>query len=171
MSLKNILANVNLKNVSRGYAWYPVTTLFNNEESYISNVKSSVQGTKLEPYIEGYYVPIKYIGETRKDKHDKEVRKIRKVLGAYSRYVFVKCIMTSEIWTLLRTTPGCAVVLAAGGFPIAISDEEMEKIQKVQSPEGLTPKELLELGKNVGFDMRKVKKPLVTDEDFNTDFT
>ena len=39
MSLKNILANVNLKNVNRGYAWYPVTTLFNNEESYISNVK------------------------------------------------------------------------------------------------------------------------------------
>lgn len=172
MSTRSLLASVNLSHVRRDYAWYTVATLFNCEESYIRNLKDAMAGAGLSDYVQEYYVPLKFIQEKKKGKDGKPVKKVRKVKGDYSGYVFVKCILTARVWNFLRTTKGVAVVLTSGGFPDEISQEEIDKIRAHQAPEGFNAGELCKLQVQLCDEYKfEVTKPELLDSDFNTDFT
>jgi len=164
MPTRNLLANVDLSCVKRDYAWYTVTTLFNCEESYIRNLKESVDGLGLAPYIKECYIPMQYV---------KKDGKIRKLKGDFSRYVFVKCILTAKVWNLLRTTSGAAVVLTTSGIPTEVSEEEIRTIRQENAPVGLSEEEERELREQLikEYRYKGFQKPVVTDADFNTDFT
>lgn len=164
MPTKNLLVNVDLSSVKRDYAWYTVTTLFNCEESYIRNLKESIDGLGIAPYFKECYIPIQYV---------KKDGKVKKLKGDFSRYVFVKCILTAKVWNLLRTTSGAAVVLTTGGVPVEVSDREIDSIRAETAPVGLDPQEEQELRERLiqEYRYKGFKKPVVTDEDFNTDFT
>ena len=174
MAQKAKLSSVNLSNVKRDYAWYAVVTLFNYEQAYINNVKQAVSGTALKKLIKEYYVPIKYIKETIKKEDGTTKEKIRKQKGCYSNYVFIKCVMTSQIWNLLRTTTGVAVILTTSGFPTEISEEEIKKIRFDQRSEGFSPSEIQEMidENNRNYVMKVNLDGVDLDESkFNTDFT
>lgn len=132
---KVILGSVDLTNVSPDFCWYSIVTRFNYEEMYINNIIQAVDGTDLQALIEDYYVPIKYIKDTD------EKKKIHKIKGCFSNYVFIKCKMTDRLWNLLRTTTGVAVVLSTGGIPVAISEEDINDIKEKQKIEGFESKE------------------------------
>lgn len=164
MSIKKLLANVNLTSVKRDYAWYTVATMFNCEESYIRNLKDAVSGAEIEDYISEYFVPFKYVKEEGSTK-------IKKLKGDYSGYVFVKCILTSKVWNTLRATQGCAVVLTTGGIPHEVSEESINLIREQVKPVGLSDDELAELNKELDRRYKcMVLPPVVSDSDFNTDF-
>ena len=151
MAQKAKLSSVNLSNVKRDYAWYAVVTLFNYEQAYI-----------------------KYIKETIKKEDGTTKEKIRKQKGCYSNYVFIKCVMTSQIWNLLRTTTGVAVILTTSGFPTEISEEEIKKIRFDQRSEGFSPSEIQEMidENNRNYVMKVNLDGVDLDESkFNTDFT
>jgi len=139
---KNQLGSVDLSGVENKYHWYPVVTLFNHEEAFARNFKEAVTGTSLESLVNEVYVPTKLSKEmvTLKDGTKKE--RIHHKLGAYSNYVFVRCILTESLWNRLRTTSGVAVILSTGGIPSPIADKEIKKIKEQQKPEGFSKTEL-----------------------------
>ena len=165
MSVKNLLVAVNLSDVKRDYAWYTVATMFNCEESYIKNLKATIAGTGLADYVEEYFVPIQYEKVAKSDK-------IKKRRGEYSGYVFVKCILTADVWTVLRTTQGVAVVLTAGGSPVEISGDAVEVIRKQNAPKGFAPDELALLNKrlNKEYKCSGIVKPALQETDFKASF-
>lgn len=165
MSTRKLLANVNLSNVNRDYAWYTITTLPNNEESYIRNLKDKFMSEGLTDYVKEYYVPIRYV-------KNPETNTIRKQKGDYSGYVFVKCILTSRVWHILRTTRGALVVLTAGGYPVETTPDQINRIRQQNAPEGFTNDEAFELKKKLyaEYKCKGVVKPALSDADFNTDF-
>ena len=55
---------------------------------------------------------------------------IQKVKGALSNYIFIKCVLDEGLWNLLRTTTGVAVIPTTGGFPVAISEQEIKKMKE-----------------------------------------
>lgn len=140
-----VLGKVDLSNVPNKYRWYTIVTQFNYEAKYIQNVKEAVEGTELEKYISDYYIPIKYtkkqvtlVDGTKKDK-------IHKVKGAFSNYVFIKCILTERIWNLLRGTTGVAVIPTVGGIPQCLTQYDIDKIKEEYAPEGFSEEELKKL--------------------------
>lgn len=145
----NKLALIDLSQVRQDFIWYAVVTQFNHEESFVRNVVEGASGTFLQDYIQQCYIPIKYIKEKVVQKDGTLKDKIHKVKGCYSNYVFVKCIMTSEVWNFLRTRSGAAVILSTGGYPTEISPEEIEKIHKQQAPEGFDTEGTKEILKKV----------------------
>ena len=166
MSIKKQLAVTDLSDVKRDYAWYTVATLFNCEESSIRNIKASVAGMGLQDYVKEYFVPLRYA----KKKGETKIRKIR---GDYAGYAFIKCIMTATMWNLLRSASGVAVVLSSGGVPVEASDEAIDKIRQQCTPIGLSPREQEDVRRwnEKQYICKDVVKPLLYDEDFNTDFT
>lgn len=143
------LALIDLSQVKDEYIWYAVVTQFNHEESFVRNVVEGASGTFLQDYIKECYIPIKYTKEKVVQKDGTLKDKIHKVKGCYSNYVFVKCIMNSEVWNFLRTRSGAAVILSTGGYPTEISQEGIDKIRKQQTPEGFGKEELTEIMKKV----------------------
>ena len=135
MAKKITLGSVDLENISPDFCWYPIVTRFNYEEMYINNIIQAVDGTDLQELISDYYVPIKYI------KDSDEKKRVHKIKGCYSNYVFVKCKMTDRLWNLLRTTTGVAIVLSTGGIPVPISESEMNRMKEDQKIEGFESEE------------------------------
>jgi transcription antitermination factor NusG len=124
-----------------------LVTKFNYEEKAIENIQESIAGTELTDFIIDYYVPIKYTKERIKLADGEFKTKIHKTKGALSNYIFVKCILTETVWNLLRTTSGVAVIPTVGGFPVPISEQELNKIKEQQKPEGFTDEEIEKLEK------------------------
>ena len=145
------LALIDLGQVKQDFVWYAVVTQFNHEESFARNVVEGASGTFLQNYIQQCYIPIKYAKEKVVQKDGTVKDKIHKVKGCYSNYVFVKCIMNSEVWNFLRTRSEAAVILSTGGYPTEISPEEIEKIYEQQAPEGFDKEERAEIMKKVDF--------------------
>ena len=143
---KIILGSVNLSNVSPDYEWYPIVTGYNMEEQYVRNIMDAVSGTWYEPLIAEYYIPIKYTVANPQEVHDGlEKPKIKKEKGCYSSYVFVRCKMNEQLWTLLRTTTGASVIITTGGIPVPTTDEEIENIRLTQAPQNFEVNEAVSL--------------------------
>ena len=140
-----VLGKVDLSNVPQKYKWYVVVTKFNYEQKYIKNVREAVAGTDLEHLISDYYIPIKYTKETVTLADGTKKDKIHKVKGAFSNYIFVKCILTERIWNLLRETTGIAVIPNVGGIPKWLEQSDINKIKQKYMPEGFSKEELEKL--------------------------
>ena len=147
MFKKNVLYKVDLSNVSSDYCWYALVTQFNYEEKCIENIQDAVHGTDLEDKIADYYIPIKYSKEVLTLADGTQKDKVHKVKGAFSNYIFVKCILTEKMWNTLRTITGVAVIPTVGGVPTSVSDEEIQNMKNTQKPEGFTEEELKEFEK------------------------
>lgn len=139
--LKN-LGSVDLRNVKRDYAWYTVATQFNYEEAYVRGLCAGAASMGLEKYIAECYLPIKHVKKATSAKDGTTKVKETKVKGSFSSYVFVRCILTSRVWNLLRITKGAAVVLTAGGIPVEVPPEGIDKIRSQQAPEGYSNDEI-----------------------------
>lgn len=142
MAKKVILGNVDLSEVSQTPCWYTLVTQFNYEEKAVNNICDAIDGTDFADKVENFYIPIKYSKEVVHLADGSTKNKIHKVKGALSNYIFIKCVLDEGLWNLLRTTTGIAVIPTTGGFPVAISEQEIKKMKEKQAPEGFTPDEL-----------------------------
>lgn len=145
MAKKVLLGNVDLSNVSDKPQWYTLVTAFNYEEKAVNNICDSINGTIYEESVEDFYIPIKYSKERVRLADGTFKDKVHKVKGALSNYVFIKCVLDEGLWNLLRTTTGIAVIPTTGGYPVALLDEEINKMKEQQAPEGFSKDELIEL--------------------------
>lgn len=121
---------IDLEGQPTEHSWYPVVTKYNYEQAYVSDVIKGLEAKGLQDKIIDWVVPIRedieiVVTKTGKEKEKKVKEKI------YPNYVFVKAIMNEEVWDYLRTRSGASTVLAPGGIPCCISEEEIEKIKEL----------------------------------------
>lgn len=120
---------INLQGVPKNPAWYTVVTKFNYEQKYakdlLAGLKNSPAGNKIFEVV----VPFKEYREIIKDNKGKEKEKItfEKIMPLY---VFVKAEMDDHVWNYLRNTSGAATILAAGGIPLVMTEQEIFKIKE-----------------------------------------
>ena len=143
MGLAQKLASVDLSNVSPDFAWYTVVTEFNHSHVYVKNVQDILKGSPFKSYIKDFFIPPpKLSRSTRTLANGNTKTTVHKSRGDLADYVFVKCKLTEETWDILRTTSGCKIILTVGGFPVAISDEEIKRMKETMHPQGFTKEEL-----------------------------
>jgi len=145
MAKKVILGAVDLSDVPYEYQWYTLVTQFNYEEKVLENIKDALSSMNLQKYVTDCFVPIKYKKETVTLANGTTKEKIKKLKGSFSNYIFLKCILTDAMWNTLRTTTGIAVIPTVGGIPVAVTEQEINNIKRLQAPEGFSNKELEEL--------------------------
>ena len=165
------LGSVDLSEVENKHCWYPVVTLYNHEENFARNLKDAITDSPLESLVSEIYVPVKISKEMVKLKDGSSKAKNHRQLGAYSGYVFVRCILTEALWNLLRNTTGVAVVLSTGGIPSPITSTEIKKIKKQQKPEGFSQSELKKMAEEYKrkYIVTELKEDSIAEELLNVD--
>ena len=128
MAQKMPPAIIDLSSCPTTAAWYTVVTNYNYEKKYAGDLLKGLKNSGLEGLILDVVVPIKeteYTVQLKSGKTSKKVQ-IEKVMPLY---VFVKAVMNERVWDYLRTTTGAHTVLAAGGCPSIMNDNDILKIK------------------------------------------
>jgi transcription antitermination factor NusG len=129
MGQKMPMVAINLQSVPKKPAWYTVVTKFNYEQKYAKDLLAGLKNSPAGDSIFEVVVPFKEHKEIVKDSKGKEKEKvtIEKIMPLY---VFVKAEMNDYVWNYLRNTAGAATILAAGGIPLVMTEQEITKIKE-----------------------------------------
>ena len=120
---------INLDCLPQEPVLYTITTQYNCEESYIRHMVEGWKGNMLDEVIVDWFAPVKTTTKTTITKTGKEsVRVVKEKI--YPNYAFVKAIMSEQVWDYLRTRNGVSTILAPGGTPPFMYDEEVEKMRE-----------------------------------------
>lgn len=108
--------------------WYVVHTYSGYENKVKANIEKSVENRGIGNVIQAVEVPLEDVVE-EKNGVEKVVK--RKV---FPGYVVIKMIMNDESWFIVRNTRGVTGFVGPGSKPVALSDEEVEKmgVEKVR---------------------------------------
>lgn len=109
--------------------YYIIVTMFNYEQKFVRDVHTSLENSGTEYLIEDIYIPMtsydkKYINSKGEEKTKHIDDKLMPL------YVFVKCTMTSELYTFLRNTTGCAAIMSVGNTLSTMNDSEIDKLRE-----------------------------------------
>lgn len=103
--------------------WYVVHTYSGYENKVMDTLKKSVENSeKMQDLIFEIVVPEEEVIEIRKGKRIRSKRKV------YPGYVMVHMIWTTESWYLVRNTRGVTGFVGPESKPVALSDEEVERM-------------------------------------------
>lgn len=103
--------------------WYVVHTYSGYENKVMDTLKKSVENSeKMQDLIFEIVVPEEEVIEIKKGKRIKSRRKV------YPGYVMVHMIWTTESWYLVRNTRGVTGFVGPESKPVALSDEEVERM-------------------------------------------
>ena len=103
--------------------WYVVHTYSGYENKVLDTLKKSVENSKeMQKLILDIKIPMEEVTEIR---HGKRVTTQRKT---YPGYVMVHMKWTTESWYLVRNTRGVTGFVGPESKPVALSDEEVEKM-------------------------------------------
>lgn len=104
-------------------SWYVVHTYSGYENKVMDTLKKSVENSeKMQKQIFEIIVPMEEVIEIKNGKRVKVQRKI------YPGYVMVHMIWTTESWYLVRNTRGVTGFVGPESKPVALSDEEVERM-------------------------------------------
>lgn len=122
---------VDLSNEPVQYHWYSVKTNFNYEQKAADNILKGAKGRGYGDQIVDVIVPIIETIETvlDKDGNAKKKKKRTKVWGL-DGYIWVKMILNSETWSIVRNATGVAGWLNADGRPQPLEDWEVANIRE-----------------------------------------
>lgn len=123
---------VDLSNEPVQYHWYSVKTQFNYEQKAADNILKGAKGRGYGDYIVDVIVPIIESTEVviDKDGNPKKKKKRTKVWGL-DGYIWVKMILNTETWSIVRNATGVAGWLnAGGGGPQPLEDWEVANIRE-----------------------------------------
>ncbi len=109
--------------------WYIVHTYAGHENKVATNLKQRVQTMGFEDRIYDIIVPTRNTIKVAQGKKENVKEKI------FPGYVLIKMILDDESWILVRTTQGVTAFIGAGNKPQAISEKEVEAIQKFMNME------------------------------------
>ena len=103
--------------------WYVVHTYSGFENKVLDTLKKSVENSdRMKNLILDIRIPVQEVEEIRKGKRVKTTRKV------YPSYVMVRMIWTTESWYLVRNTRGVTGFVGPESKPVALSDEEAERM-------------------------------------------
>ncbi len=115
--------------------WYVVHTYSGYENKVKDTLEKSVENSeKMQDLIFDVRIPVEDVVEIRNGKRVKSQRKV------YPGYVLVHMIETSESWYVVRNTRGVTGFVGPDSKPVALTDEEVERMLNPES-------------KNVSFDI------------------
>lgn len=120
---------INLDGISIFPRWYTVVTKYNYEAKLAENLLSGAEKAGLGNKIFEVLVPIKTTIETKINSKNKKVEQ-KKHEKIYPLYIFIKTIMCGEVWNYIKNTEGSSTILAPGGIPLAIEEDEIIKIKE-----------------------------------------
>jgi len=131
-------------------AWYVVHTYSGYENKVKTNLEMTVQNRGLQDYITEIKIPMEEVLEI------KDNRKHYKQQKVFPGYVLVKMVMNDDTWYVVRNTRGCTGFVGPGSKPIALTEEEVEKLGVENVP--------VEVDLQVGDTVRELSGPLDTFE-------
>ncbi len=103
--------------------WYGVHTYSGYENKVMDTLKKSVENSeKMQDLIFEIIVPEEEVIEIKKGKRIRNRRKI------FPGYVMIHMIWTTESWYLVRNTRGVTGFVGPESKPVALSDEEVERM-------------------------------------------
>lgn len=103
--------------------WYVVHTYSGYENKVMDTLKKSVENSeKMRELILEIVVPEEEVTEIKKGRRIKIKRKV------FPGYVMVHMIWTTESWYLVRNTRGVTGFVGPESKPVALSDEEVERM-------------------------------------------
>lgn len=102
--------------------WYVVHTYSGYENKVKANIEKSVGNRGMQDQILEVAVPLEDVVE---EKNGKEVMVQRKV---FPGYVLVHMYMNDNTWYIVRNTRGVTGFVGPGSKPVALSDEEIERL-------------------------------------------
>lgn len=136
--------------------WYVIQTQSNYEKRVQSLVREQVVLQGKEKLVEEVLIPTEQVVEVKKGVKNKAERKF------FPGYVLIKCVMTDDVWHLIKSTPHVTSFVGAdhGRKPLPISESEAQNILR-QMEEGVDkPRSLVSY--EIGEEIR------VTDGPFNS---
>ena len=125
--------------------WYIVHAYSNFEKKVADSIREQAAQRGLEEKFVEIMVPTEQVVEVRRGRKVNSERKF------FPGYVLVKCDLTDEVYHLIKNTPKVTGFLGADKKPMAIPDNEAERI-KGQVADGVErPKASIrfEIGENV----------------------
>jgi transcriptional antiterminator NusG len=131
--------------------WYIVHAYSNFEKKVAESIREQAAQRGLQDKFVEIMVPTEQVVEVRRGRKVNSERKF------FPGYVLVKCDLTDEVYHLIKNTPKVTGFLGADKKPMAIPDNEAERI-KGQVADGVErPKASIrfEIGENIRFIQRR----------------
>ncbi len=125
--------------------WYIVHAYSNFEKKVASAIREQAEISGLSDLFEEILVPTEEVVEVRRG------RKINSERKFFPGYVLVKMEMTDEAYHLIKNTPKVSGFLGSAQKPVAISEEEADRIinQVKEGVERPKPSITFEIGEQV----------------------
>jgi len=125
--------------------WYIVHAYSNFEKKVAESIKEQALAAGLEDKFEEVLVPLEEVVEMRRG------RKIASERKFFPGYVLVKMEMNDQAYHLIKNTPKVTGFLGTDNKPIAITDEEAQRIlhQVQEGVERPKPSVTFEIGEQV----------------------
>ncbi len=120
--------------------WYVLHTYSGYEDAVAYNLKQRIESLDMGDKIFNVLVPKEKKIKIKSGKRQIVEEKI------YPGYVLVEMIVTDDSWYVVRNTPRVTGFIGAGTTPVAISDEEIKRLQKRMGVEEPTYKIDVEVG-------------------------
>ncbi len=125
--------------------WYIIHVYSGFEKKVATSIRDQARQKSLEHLIEEVLVPAEEVVEVRRGSKVRSERKF------FPGYVLAKMDMTDETWHLIKNTAKVTGFLGSGNKPIAISEEEAQRVLR-QVKEGIErpkPSIRFEIGEQV----------------------
>ncbi len=100
--------------------WYVIHTYSGYENKVKSNIESIVENRNMQDKIMEIRLPEEEVTEIKDDKQKTVKRKV------FPGYLFIKMVMDSESWYVVRNTRGVTSFVGPGSKPVPLTDEEIE---------------------------------------------
>lgn len=108
--------------------WYVIHTYSTYETLVKQSLENIIKQNNLEDYILEINIPM--LQESVEKDGKRKIREVKKFPG----YVFLKMVMTEQLWYYVTNTRGVTGFVGPGGKPIPLTDDETRKmgLEKVE---------------------------------------
>ncbi|QGJ70121.1 Transcription antitermination protein NusG [Planctomycetales bacterium 10988] len=113
-----------------GFNWYILKVQSNRENSVRDALLKRVKIHGLEEFFGDIIVPVESVTEFSKNGKKRTVK--RKL---YPGYIVVNMEINDDTWFLVRETPGIGDFTGAGGKPVPMRPQEIDRILHTQRPD------------------------------------
>ena len=125
--------------------WYVIHTQTGQELKVKGSLEGKIQQGLVGDQISRVLVPTERVAEVRGGKKRISERKF------FPGYILVQLEMNEKSWYLIKNTPGVSGFVGSGNKPLPLSDEDVQRIVKVQEEQTSKPKPKVDfqIGENV----------------------
>jgi transcriptional antiterminator NusG len=136
-----------------GARWYVIQTASNYEKRVQMLIREQILLQAMQKCVEDVLIPMEPVVEVKKGQKVSGERKF------FPGYVLIKCLMTDDVWHLIRHTPHVTAFMGAeqGRKPLPISQGEAERILNQMQNGAEKPRSLVKF--EVGEEVRVMEGP------------